>query len=69
MKNSIRVGVLVGSTALLGSLAHADQWSDQFPHIKNTGDIAGECSYDAMSKKRLQWSKIDHKHACCASYG
>ena len=25
MKNSIRVGMLVGSTALLGSLAHADQ--------------------------------------------
>ena len=36
MKNSIRVGMLVGSTALLGSLAHADQWSDKFPHIKNT---------------------------------
>ena len=37
MKNSIRAGVLVGSTALLGSLAHADQWSDQFPHIKKYG--------------------------------
>jgi multiple sugar transport system substrate-binding protein len=58
MKNSIRVGVLVGSTALLGSLAHADQWSDQFPHIKNTGDIAGECSYDAMSKKDYSGQKL-----------
>ena len=64
MKNSIRVGMLVGSTALLGSLAHADQWSDKFPHIKNTGDIAGECSYDAMSKNdvigRLARLKRNH---------
>ena len=58
MRNSLRVGVLVGSTALLGSLAHADQWSDQFPHIKNTGDIAGECSYDSMSKKDYSGQKL-----------
>ena len=31
--------------AAIATQASADQWSDKFPHIKNTGDIAGECSY------------------------
>ncbi|GIT34755.1 MAG: hypothetical protein Ct9H300mP4_10740 [Gammaproteobacteria bacterium] len=35
----------------LSNLVLADKWSDQFPHIKNTGDIPGECSYESMSKK------------------
>ena len=42
-------GLLVA--AAIATQAHADQWSDKFPHIKNTGDIAGECSYESMSKK------------------
>ena len=37
--------------ATIATQASADQWSDKFPHIKNTGDIAGECSYESMSKK------------------
>ena len=44
----------VASVAALSAVAtavQADQWSDKFPHIKNTGDIAGECSYASMSKK------------------
>ena len=44
----------VASVAALSAIAtavQADQWSDKFPHIKNTGDIAGECSYESMSKK------------------
>ena len=69
MKNSIRVGILVGSTALLGSLANADKWSDQFPHIKNTGDIAGECSYESMSQKDYSGQKLTIKHPCRACYG
>ena len=36
----------------------ADTWSDQFPHIKGTGDIAGECSYEAMSKKDYSGEKL-----------
>ena len=45
------------ATALLSGLmvfspvAYADKWSDQFPHIKATGDIPGMCSYEEMSKK------------------
>ena len=42
-------GLLVA--AAIATQASADQWSDKFPHIKNTGDIAGECSYESMSKK------------------
>ena len=41
--------MLVGVTA--AGIAAGDKWSDQFPHIKNTGDIAGECSYESMSQK------------------
>jgi multiple sugar transport system substrate-binding protein len=42
------ISLLAVSVALMGGAAQADKWSDQFPHIKNTGDIAGECSYEAM---------------------
>ena len=41
--------MLVGVSA--AGIAAGDQWSAQFPHIKNTGDIAGECSYESMSQK------------------
>ena len=41
--------MLVGVAA--AGVAAGDKWSDQFPHIKNTGDIPGECSYEAMSQK------------------
>ena len=29
-----------------------------FPHIKATGDIPGDCSYEKMSKKKLQRKKL-----------
>ena len=35
-------------------MAYADKWSDQFPHIKATGDIPGDCSYEKMSKKNYK---------------
>ena len=41
--------MLVGVAA--AGVAVGDKWSDQFPHIKNTGDIPGECSYESMSQK------------------
>ncbi|MDB2436935.1 hypothetical protein N9W29_01080 [Candidatus Pelagibacter bacterium] len=34
------------SGILIFSPAYADKWSDQFPHIKATGDIPGDCSYE-----------------------
>ncbi len=47
--------IAILSTALAGfalaNTAVADKWSDQFPHIKNTGDIPGECSFESMSQK------------------
>ena len=51
MKRIIGISSLAVAASLLGGTANADKWSDQFPHIKNTGDIAGECSYESMSKK------------------
>ena len=39
---------------------NADKWSDKFPHIKNTGDIPGECSFEAMSKKDYSSGKANH---------
>ncbi|MAE98581.1 MAG: ABC transporter substrate-binding protein, partial [Geminicoccus sp.] len=46
---------LAATSMLVGlataGLATADKWSDQFPHIKNTGDIPGECSYESISQK------------------
>ena len=55
--------------ALLAGTAQADKWSDQFPHIKNTGDIAGECSYESMSQKDYSGRKADDQHPCRACYG
>ena len=51
MKTKVSISLLAAGAALLAGTAQADKWSDQFPHIKNTGDIAGECSYEAMSQK------------------
>ena len=36
---------------LFMNIAHADKWSDKFPHIEKTGDVPGKCSYEATSKK------------------
>ena len=47
---SYTVGLLV-AMLIFAQGAYADKWSDQFPHIKNTGDIPGACSYEATSKK------------------
>ena len=51
-------GISLLVAAALASPASADQWSDKFPHIKNTGDIAGECSYESMSKKDYSGRKL-----------
>ena len=54
MKTKIYAAGLAVAVMCVGGVAQADKWSDQFPHIKNTGDIAGECSYDSMSKKNYK---------------
>ena len=45
------VTALISALLVFSPVAYADKWSDQFPHIKATGDIPGECSYESMSKK------------------
>ena len=49
---------IISSLMIFSPMAYADKWSDQFPHIKNTGDIPGECSYDAMSQKDYSGQKL-----------
>ena len=53
MNRVTKISTLAVTASLLAATASADKWSDQFPHIKNTGDIAGECSYESMSKISL----------------
>ena len=48
------VVALISALLVLSPVAYADKWSDQFPHIKATGDIPGECSYESMSKKNYK---------------
>ena len=48
MKKMIKISTLTVTASLIAVAAQADKWSDQFPHIKNTGDIAGECYYESM---------------------
>ena len=48
------VTALISALLVLSPVAYADKWSDQFPHIKATGDIPGECSYESMSKKNYK---------------
>ena len=35
---------VISSMMIFSHMAYADKWSDQFPHIKATGDIPGDCS-------------------------
>ena len=58
MKTKVSISLLAAGAALLAGTAQADKWSDQFPHIKNTGDIAGECSYESMSQKDYSGQKL-----------
>jgi multiple sugar transport system substrate-binding protein len=51
MRILIRKLTIIFALMFLSNLVLADKWSEQFPHIKNTGDIPGECSYESMSKK------------------
>ena len=51
MKTKIFATGLAVAVTMAAGVANADKWSDQFPHIKNTGDVPGECSYESMSKK------------------
>ena len=51
MKKRTNISLLAMGAVLLAGTAQADKWSDMFPHIKNSGDIPGECSYESMSKK------------------
>ena len=37
------VVALISALLVLSPVAYADKWSDQFPHIKATGDIPGDC--------------------------
>ena len=58
MKFSVlSTGIVVGAS-IIATAVQADKWSDQFPHIKNTGDIPGECSYESMSKKDYSGRKL-----------
>ena len=34
---------VISSMMIFSPMAYADKWSDQFPHIKATGDISGDC--------------------------
>ena len=34
---------VISSMMIFSPTAYADKWSDQFPHIKATGDISGDC--------------------------
>ena len=44
----------ISSVLIFSPMAYADKWGDQFPHIKATGDIPGDCSYEEMSKKNYK---------------
>ena len=48
------VTALISALLVFSPVAYADKWSDQFPHIKATGDIPGDCSYESMSKKNYK---------------
>ena len=48
------VTALISALLVFSPVAYADKWSDQFPHIKATGDIPGECSYESISKKNYK---------------
>ena len=55
----------ISSVLIFSPMAYADKWSDQFPHIKATGDIAGDCSYEEMSKKNYKGKTLKiNTHAC-----
>jgi multiple sugar transport system substrate-binding protein len=41
----------ISSVLIFSPMAYADKWSDQFPHIKATGDIPGDCSYEKCLRK------------------
>jgi len=58
MKITSSVSLLAIGAVLLAGTAQADKWSDQFPHIKNSGDIPGQCSYESMSKKDYSGQKL-----------
>ena len=48
------VTAIISALLVFSPVAYADKWSDQFPHIKATGDIPGDCSYESMSKKNYK---------------
>ena len=58
MKKRTNISLLAMGAVLLAGTAQADKWSDMFPHIKNSGDIPGECSYASMSKKDYSGRKL-----------
>ena len=45
------LSAIISGVLMFSPVAYADKWSDQFPHIKATGDIAGDCSYEKISRK------------------
>ena len=52
------VTALISALLVFSPVAYADKWSDQFPHIKTTGDIPGECSYESMSKNEYSGNTL-----------
>ncbi len=54
---------IISSLMIFSPMAYADKWSDQFPHIKATGDIPGDCSYEKMSKKNYKGKTLKNKYS------
>ena len=48
------LSAIISGVLIFSPMAYADKWSDQFPHIKATGDIPGDCSYEEISKKNYK---------------
>ena len=48
------LSAIISGVLIFSPMAYADKWSDQFPHIKATGDIPGDCSYEKISKKNYK---------------
>ena len=44
------LSAIISGVLIFSPVAYADKWSDQFPHIKATGDIAGDLSLIHISE-------------------
>ena len=48
----------ISSVLIFSPMAYADKWSDQFPHIKATGDIPGCLLYTSPSPRDQRGSRM-----------